>query len=83
MSQASVDDWNRRPNGEIETAPVVGWSVAAFPLNVMLRLEILAENGQTEWAQVHIPAHRAPDLAKAIQRSARRALATGRQRPAS
>lgn len=76
MIEQDMDEWDRLPDGDIETAPVVGWAVAAFPLNVALRLEILTEPGQIGTAQVHIPAHRIPELVEALVRKAESALAS-------
>jgi hypothetical protein len=76
MTESDMGDWDRLSTGEIETAPVVGWAVAAMPLNVMLRLEILMETGQIGSAQVHIPANQVPELAEALLGKAERAMSS-------
>lgn len=79
MNETDLSEWDRLPNGNIETSPVVGWAVAAFPLNVMLRLEMLMEDGRIGSVQVHIPAPRVAELTEALLRTAKRALASDGQ----
>ncbi len=79
MIEADMAAWDRNPKGEIQTEPVVAWAVAAMPLNVAVRLEILQEDGRIAWAQLHLPATEAADLAKALRLKAKRALSAPTQ----
>lgn len=81
MHETDVSHWDRLPNGDIETAPIAGWETACFPLNVMLRFEILMEDGRIGTAQMHLPANQAVGLAEALRHAAALALATGRTQP--
>jgi hypothetical protein len=81
MNETDMSDWDRLPNGEIETSPVAGWEVGAFPMNVMLRLEILMEDGRIGTAQLHMPADQAIGLAEALRVKGQRALEAGTSPP--
>lgn len=73
MIEEDMSDWDRHPNGDIETAPVAGWAIGTAPHLVLLRLEILQEDGRIGTAQVHFPADRIDEFAKALRLKARRA----------
>jgi len=79
MIESDMAGWDRRPNGDIETEPVVSWAVGAMPLNVMVRLEILTESGQIAWAQIHISADQAIELGEALRLKGERALRPDQQ----
>ncbi len=76
MFEDSVDGWERRPNGDVEVFPVVGWSVASSPGLVPLRLEFATDAGRIEFVQLVLPLDEALQLAKTIRLRARRAAQT-------
>ena len=73
MSEERVE-WETLPNGDIATRPVAGWGLGAFPMNVLLRLDVVQEDGSTEVVQVHLPASGIADFAKALVQKAERAM---------
>jgi len=77
MQEIDTDHWHQLPNGEIEALPMAGWEVAAAPQLVLLRFEIETAPGRLEWLQLRVPASHASELARALQKKAKRALSTG------
>jgi hypothetical protein len=74
MTEERFPNWDRLPNGDIRTAPVVSWEIGPIPMNVLLRFEVLEEGGGQSSVQIHIPATRARELAEALSRISDRAL---------
>ena len=73
------EGWIRNPDGSITTNPMLGWSMAAFPQSVIVRLDIRknAETMDTEPFQFHIPAQQVRDFAEALIQTADQAISAG------
>jgi len=72
-----MDGWVRNPDGSITTNPMLGWSMAAFPGAVVVRLDVKkpGESVETEPFQFHVPAEKVRDFAEALIQSADQASA--------
>ncbi len=70
-----MDGWVRNPDGSITTNPMLGWSMAAFPGAVVVRLDVKkgGESTDTEPFQFHLPAEKVRDFAEALLQSANQA----------
>ena len=76
MIETDMSDWDRLPSGEIETLPMAGWATAATRSVVLLRVEILTEEGQIGTAQLTIPPEEAFELGRSLQWWAERSQAS-------
>ena len=67
-----MDGWVRNPDGSITTNPMLGWSMAAFPGAVVVRLDVkkAGDSIETEPFQFHLPAEKVRDFAEALIQSA-------------
>ena len=67
-----MDGWVRNPDGSITTNPMLGWSMAAFPGAVVVRLDVKkpGDSVETEPFQFHLPAEKVRDFAEALIQSA-------------
>ena len=72
-----MEGWARNPDGSITTNPMMGWAMAAFPNNVVVRLDVKksGETHDTEPFQFHIPAEKVRDFAEALIQTADQASA--------
>ena len=72
-----MQGWVRNPDGSITTNPMLGWAMAAFPKNVVVRLDVKksGEGYDSEPFQFHIPAEKVRDFAEALLQTADQAEA--------
>ena len=70
-----MEGWVRNPDGSITTNPMMGWSMAAFPGAVVVRLDVKksGETLETEPFQFHLPADKVREFADALIQSAEQA----------
>ena len=78
-----MDGWVRNPDGSITTNPMLGWSMAAFPGAVVVRLDVKkpGESVETEPFQFHVPAEKVREFAEALIQSAGQAAAAAAPAP--
>ena len=70
-----MEGWVRNPDGSITTNPMLGWSMAAFPGAVVVRLDVkkTGDTFETEPFQFHVPAEKVREFAEALIASAEQA----------
>lgn len=72
-----MEGWVRNPDGSITTNPMLGWSMAAFPGAVVVRLDVkkTGDTFETQPFQFHVPAEKVREFAEALLQSAEQASA--------
>lgn len=65
-----MKDWDLDENGMIRTRPILGWTLATMPMNAMIRLDGLRQDGTVEAIQFHLSASQCRELGSALLRRA-------------
>jgi hypothetical protein len=70
-----MENWKKRPNGDVEVGPLMGWSIGVIPMTGLVRLEAAMseealQSGERAVLQVAMTETQLRELAQSLLRTA-------------